>query len=96
MINNGVIRSKEEVYGCHIERVGGAYPIYTLDYAAKLTKALSQVGRFKGVELLGRTGRFWYNNMDHSIEDALEIGAKMMSRNGDTDRTEGQGKSGYS
>ena len=79
MKNNGVIRSKGEIRGCRIERVGGAYPIYTLDYADKLSEALSQVGRFKGVELLGRTGRFWYNNMDHSIEDALELSEKMNS-----------------
>lgn len=79
MILNGVIRSKEEICGCHIERVGGAYPIYTLDYADKLSAAVSQVNCFKGVELLGRTGRFWYNNMDHSIEDALALAAKLTS-----------------
>jgi protoporphyrinogen oxidase len=79
MINNGVIRSKGEIRDCRIERVGGAYPIYTLDYEAKLAEAVSQVNRFEGVELLGRTGRFWYNNMDHSIEDALQLSKKMMN-----------------
>lgn len=79
MLKNGLISSKEEIRGCHNERVGGAYPIYTLDYEEKLSAAVSQVSRFEGVELLGRTGRFWYNNMDHSIEDALEVAAKLIN-----------------
>jgi len=79
MLKNGVIASKEEILGCHVERVGGAYPIYTLDYEEKLSNAVAQVSRFTGVELLGRTGRFWYNNMDHSIEDALELAQKLSS-----------------
>jgi protoporphyrinogen oxidase len=80
MLKNGVIASKEEIRGCHVERVGGAYPIYTLDYEEKLAAAVSRVSRFTGVELLGRTGRFWYNNMDHSIEDALELANKLGNR----------------
>lgn len=79
MVKNGVISSKEEILGCHVELVSGAYPIYTLDYEEKLSAAASQVSRFNGVELLGRTGRFWYNNMDHSIEDALELSLKLGS-----------------
>ncbi len=79
MIANGVIRSKEEICGCRIERVGGAYPIYTLDYAEKLDISLALLHQFTGLELLGRTGRFWYNNMDHSIEDALELSLKLNS-----------------
>jgi len=80
MIANGVIRSKTEIRGCRIERAGSAYPVYTLDYADKLAEAFAQVSRFKGVQLLGRTGRFWYNNMDHSIEDALEVGEQLVNR----------------
>lgn len=82
MIANGVIRSKEEILGCRIEKVGGAYPVYTLDYAAKLATVVAAVSRFEGVELLGRTGRFWYNNMDHSIEDALELSIELNRRLG--------------
>lgn len=77
MIANGVISSRGDIRDCRIERVGGAYPIYTLDYADKLSGAMAQVERFTGVELLGRTGRFWYNNMDHSIEDSLTVAARL-------------------
>lgn len=77
MLKNDLISSKEQIHDCRIERVGGAYPVYTLDYEMKLSAAIAEVKRFKGVELLGRTGRFWYNNMDHSIEDALELAFKL-------------------
>lgn len=92
MIANGVVSSKEDIRDCRIERVGGAYPIYTLDYADKLSEVLSQLSAFTCVELLGRTGRFWYNNMDHSIEDALEVGERMMNRSRVVRPAEGQGK----
>lgn len=77
MIGNGVIGSKGEIRGCRIERVGGAYPIYTLDYEEQLSETFAQISRFAGVTLLGRTGKFWYNNMDHSIEDALAAADKL-------------------
>lgn len=80
MIKNGVISSKNEICGCRIEKVGGAYPVYTLDYAEKLDTSLSLLNQFTGLELLGRTGKFWYNNMDHSIEDALELSLKLCPR----------------
>jgi protoporphyrinogen oxidase len=80
MVANKVIGSRDEIRGCHVERVGGAYPINTLDYETRLSGALAQLGRIEGVELLGRTGRFWYNNMDHSIEDALALAARLNSQ----------------
>lgn len=43
------------------------YPIYDRNYREKL----SSLELPKNLTLLGRCGSFWYNNMDHSISQAL-------------------------
>jgi hypothetical protein len=70
------VRSLDEVEGCHIERVRETYPLYTLNYRRKLAAVSNWIERSWGnLTLLGRAGRFWYNNMDHSIAAALGAAA---------------------
>ncbi len=45
------------------------YPLYDLDYRKRLAALEIPLG----LELIGRCGSFWYNNMDHSIGQALAI-----------------------
>jgi protoporphyrinogen oxidase len=45
------------------------YPLYDLRYR----EHLSSLELPEGLELVGRCGSFWYNNMDHSIGQALAI-----------------------
>jgi len=59
--------SPGDVLFIHPVRVRNTYPLYTLDYRDKLDRAAVP----GGVSLLGRCGTFWYNNMDHSIAQAV-------------------------
>jgi len=68
----------DRVRDVHIERVPNTYPIYTLDYNAQLTKNLRALGRYTNLLLAGRCGRFWYNNMDHSIGQGLTMAEKIL------------------
>jgi len=45
------------------------YPIYDLDYRNRI----EGLELPSGLELIGRCGSFWYNNMDHSIGQALAL-----------------------
>ncbi len=83
MVANGIIGAADRISACHIERVGDAYPVYALDYADRLSAAMAELERFRGLELVGRTGGFWYNNMDHSIEAALALAGKIVTGGGD-------------
>jgi protoporphyrinogen oxidase len=56
-----------DVLFIHSARVRNTYPLYTLDYPTRLRC----VNTPENVTLLGRCGTFWYNNMDHSIAQAL-------------------------
>ncbi|MCK5131436.1 MAG: FAD-dependent oxidoreductase [Candidatus Sabulitectum sp.] len=51
------------------QRIPETYPVYSLDYK----KRLSSINVPQGLFLTGRSGSFWYNNMDHSIAQALSI-----------------------
>lgn len=69
----------EEVGAIHIERVREAYPLYRLGFLEKLTGLLEEISLRRGVYPAGRTGLFWYNNMDHSIRQALDLVEKIKS-----------------
>lgn len=43
------------------------YPVYDRTYRERL----ASVAPPENLTLLGRCGSFWYNNMDHSISQAL-------------------------
>ncbi len=64
----GAIRG-DDVEFIDWQRIAETYPVYTLDYKEKL----SSINVPEGLFLTGRCGAFWYNNMDHSIAQALAI-----------------------
>ncbi|MBU4482392.1 FAD-dependent oxidoreductase, partial [Patescibacteria group bacterium] len=44
-----------------------AYPVYHLDYKSDLEKIFNYLSNFKNLQMIGRSGLYRYNNMDHSI-----------------------------
>lgn len=72
------IRSEKQIEAIKIERVPKSYPIYHIDYPQRLQAARRAIKQFTNVRLLGRTGKFWYNNMDHSIEDAFTRASELL------------------
>ena len=72
MVKTRMVRRYNEIVTLNVERIRNTYPIYTLDYRGKLQRAMEDLNRFDNLLMLGRTGTFWYNNMDHSIRQALD------------------------
>lgn len=86
LCSTGVIKDAGDVIGCNMEKISNAYPIYSLGYRSILNTSLQRLGRYRNLKLLGRTGAFWYNNMDHSIEAALGYHEELTGRR--TDRVQ--------
>lgn len=59
----------EDIVFLDWQRIPETYPLYDLEYRNRL----AEIELPQGLELLGRCGSFWYNNMDHSIGQALAI-----------------------
>ncbi len=81
LIKVRLIEGKKDIGNITIEKVLNTYPVYDIDYPEKLEKALGALATFKNLKLLGRTGTFWYNNMDHSIRMAFDLVRSILSSN---------------
>jgi protoporphyrinogen oxidase len=78
LVRTGTLDAREQVQRVHIERVPFTYPIYKLNYLDELTRTLRALGRWRNLLVAGRTGRFWYNNMDHSIGQGLTMADRIL------------------
>ena len=82
LIKVGMISSRRKVHDVRVERVPNTYPIYHSRYPQELEKARKGLGQYDNLQLAGRTGMFWYNNMDHSIENAMQLARKLLREAG--------------
>jgi protoporphyrinogen oxidase len=78
LVRTNMIGSAADIDRVHIERVPYTYPIYKLNYMKELTRNLRELGQYSNLLLAGRCGRFWYNNMDHSIGQGLTMADKVI------------------
>jgi len=68
-----VIDGPDQVRNIRHEHLRDAYPIYKTNYRAELDRNLKRLYRYSNLIPAGRTGLCWYNNMDHSIENAFQV-----------------------
>lgn len=78
LVRTGTLDAPDKVLKVHIERVPFTYPIYKLNYLQELTSTLRALSHWHNLLLAGRTGRFWYNNMDHSIGQGLTMADRVV------------------
>jgi protoporphyrinogen oxidase len=76
-----LVNDKTGIENVHIEKILNTYPVYEIDYLGKLEKVMEAVTPYRNLKLLGRTGTFWYNNMDHSIRMAMNLVEDMLRTN---------------
>ena len=78
LVKVGMISSRRQVHDVHVERIKETYPIYHKTYPGELEIARRGLETFPNLHLAGRTGMFWYNNMDHSIENAMQLCKRLL------------------
>ena len=77
LIKVGLIDKGNDIDSVNIERISNAYPIYDLGYKQRLKKVKDNLGKYSNLVLAGRTGLFWYKNMDECIADSFNIAGKI-------------------
>jgi protoporphyrinogen oxidase len=80
LIRERLIRSASEIQDIQVERVPWAYPIYSLDYREQFRAVGREAERFRNLMLVGRLGRFWYNNMDQCVEASMGLADEIEKR----------------
>jgi len=78
LVRTQMIGAASDIERVHVERVPYTYPIYKLNYMQELQRNLRELGQYSNLLLAGRCGRFWYNNMDHSIGQGLTMADKVV------------------
>ena len=78
LVRTGTVRSRSDIREVYVERIANSYPIYHRDYPAKLETARRTLAKYDNLHLAGRTGLFWYNNMDHSMENAMQLCRRLL------------------
>jgi protoporphyrinogen oxidase len=73
LVKVNLINKVEDVASVYVEHIPDAYPIYKLDYQQQIHKVRENLKKFKNLTLAGRSGLFWFNNMDESIENGLTV-----------------------
>src|SRR6266545_350643 len=79
LVAAGALARGGDVGEVHLERVADTYPVYTIGHREELRRALRDVSRWENLLVAGRCGRFWYNNMDHSIAQGLAIAREIQA-----------------
>jgi protoporphyrinogen oxidase len=82
LIKVGMIRDRKNVVDIKVERIPHSYPIYSENYPEELASMRQNLGSFDNLHLAGRTGLFWYNNMDHSMENAFQLSRRLLKNRG--------------
>ncbi len=88
LVKVGLVKSRKDVQNVYVERVPETYPIYHRTYPQQLEVARNALSRWSNLELAGRTGMFWYNNMDHSMENAMQLTRRLLRDSGREDADE--------
>ena len=88
LIKVGLVRSRKSVIDVRVERLPNSYPIYHKTYPQELDKARTALSQYSNLYLAGRTGLFWYNNMDHSMENAFQLTKRLLREAGQADASE--------
>lgn len=88
LVRVDMIKSRRDVLDVRVERVADTYPIYHRTYPAELERTRRALSRFENLQLAGRTGMFWYNNMDHSMENAMQLARQLLRDSGHDDAEE--------
>jgi len=60
--------NKKEVINYFVHKEKNAYPVYDLNYNRPLNKIINYLNQFENLQVIGRGGRFKYNNQDHALE----------------------------
>ncbi len=62
---------RRDILGYFVHRERAAYPVYNLQYKQYADALKGYLGGFPNLLLIGRSGRFRYNNMDHAMETGM-------------------------
>ena len=77
--NLGLI-NKNKVLGSRILRIPHAYPMFENGFQERCELIYDYLDQFENLSMTGRTGKFKYYNMDHTIGSALDVAHEIVKK----------------
>lgn len=79
LIKVKALKSVEDVIDVKCEATTDVYPLYKVNYREELQSCINELyANSSNITLSGRTGLFWYNNMDHTVLMAIELAQQLI------------------
>jgi len=72
--------SKDDVCDYCVLRKAKAYPIFDINYRKYHEKILDYLNKFENLQIVGRSGRFRYYNMDHALESGITAAENIIKK----------------
>lgn len=77
LVGAKLVRNRDRILDCHIEKVPNTYPLYESGFLPKSEQAKRQLARYSNLHIIGRQASFVHDNIDESIESALHLAEKL-------------------
>lgn len=75
--------SQDDITGSFVHHQEFEYPIYKVGYEKSLRLVKSYLKKLKNLQIIGRSGMYRYNNMDHTIQSGLWAAGNLLGKNFD-------------
>jgi protoporphyrinogen oxidase len=75
----GLINSRD-IVGSKVLRVPNAYPLFEVGFQERCDFLYDYLSRFENLSFTGRSGKFRYFNMDHTIRSAMDVAKELMPK----------------
>lgn len=72
--------NKQNVIDFKVLRIPKAYPLFENGFQANCTAIYEYLDQFENLSMTGRTGKFKYYNMDHTIGSGIDVAQKIINK----------------
>jgi protoporphyrinogen oxidase len=72
---------KEDIASTFVHRQENEYPVYPVGYEKSIKKVKDYLKKFSNLQLVGRSGMYRYNNMDHTIQSGIWAAKNLVGGN---------------
>ena len=75
----GLIQS-QDVIGSKVLRIPNAYPLFEVGFQERCDTLYDYLEQFENLSFTGRSGKFRYYNMDHTIRSGMDVAQKIIPK----------------
>jgi protoporphyrinogen oxidase len=72
--------NKKHVIGYKVLRIPNAYPLFEVGFQERCETLYGYLDQFENLSFTGRSGKFRYYNMDHTIRSGMDVAQNVVQK----------------